>query len=85
MTCASTGTHTHCPLRTHVLYSFFYLAQVRSYIRVRDGIAHEVSSHSRCTSSGWTQHKRDQQAPSRTPEQREALRAKFARHRLPRK
>lgn len=84
MTCASTGTHTHCPFEDTV-HCLIYLTQVRSYIRVRDGVAHEVSAHDRGTSSGWTQHKRDHQAPKRTPEEREALRRKFARHRLPRK
>ena len=77
--------HTYSLSIKDIVHSFILLlSQVRSYIRVRDGVAHEVSSHERGSSSGWTQHKRDQQTPTRTPEQREALRVKFARHRLPR-
>ena len=78
--------HTYSLSFKDIVHSFIHslLSQVRSYIRVRDGVAHEVSAHDRGTSSGWTQHKRDDQAPKRTAEEREALRIKFARHRLPR-
>jgi len=71
-------------LKPLVMFVCFSLTQVRSYIRVRDGVAHEVSAHDRGSSSGWTQHRRNHEAPKRTPEEREALRRKFARHRLPR-
>ena len=84
MLCASTGTHTHCPQGHNLSFIQYLLTQVRSYIRVRDGVSHEVSAHDRGTSSGWTQHKRNHQAPKRSDEERKALRLKFARHRLPR-
>jgi len=72
-------------VRKDIVHSFIHLlSQVRSYIRVRDGVAHEVSAHDRGTSSGWTQHKRDDQAPKRTAKEHDALRMKFACHRLPR-
>ena len=57
---------------------------VRTYTRVVDGISQEVQGHTRGVGSGY-HHTHIDDAPKRTPEQREALRLKFAPHRLPRK
>ena len=57
---------------------------VKTYTRVVNGITQEVSGHSRGVGSGFNHSKIDD-TPKRTPEQYEALRAKFAKHRLPRR
>ena len=82
--CAPTEPTRWYMFTIHLTLRFLSMATVSSYTRIRNGIIEEVQSHTRSTSSGWQQHKRDVTAPKRTPEQMIALRAKFAKHRLPR-